>query len=105
MNQLSPQTNGRSTKKRIGIIHYTLPPAISGVEMVIRDHSRLLSNIGYKIFLLGASGKKFRSEISVKLARSFDPKKEKVIRVQHELKSGVVSENFQKLRRRYKAII
>ncbi len=94
-----------NSKKHIGILHYTLPPAISGVEMVIRDHARLLSTYGYKVYLLGASGKKFRSEIEVQLAKSFDPKNEKVLRVQEELKKQQVSKSFYELKKKYVAII
>lgn len=87
--------------KHIGMIHYTLPPAIAGVEMVIRDHARLLSTYGYKLFLLGASGKKFRSEIAVQLTRSFDPKNKAVLAMQEELKNQEVSPIFYTLKNRY----
>lgn len=93
------------SRRRIGIIHYTQPPAISGVEMVIRDHARLLSSNGCRVFLLGASGKKFRKEIDVRIARSFDPKNPKIIQIQEELKKGTISPNFERFRRSYARLI
>ncbi len=92
-------------KKHIGIVHYTLPPAISGVEMVVRDHARILSNLGFKLYLLGATGKKFRKEIDVRLAKSFDPKNEQVLTTQEDLNKGIVPEHFQLLVRKYEKII
>jgi len=92
-------------KKRVGILSYTLPPAISGVEMVIRDHSRLLSNNGFRVFLLGALGKKFRSEIEVQIAKSFDPKNKNVRAIQRELLQGRVTNKFQFTKNKYKKII
>lgn len=87
--------------KRVGFLHYTLPPAISGVEIVIRDHARILSTSGYKVFLLGASGKKFRNEITVEIARSMDPKNKKVLKVQSKLKKGQIPPSFDILKQNY----
>lgn len=97
--------NQPTRKKRVGIVSYTLPPAISGVEMVIRDHSRLLSNNGFRVFLLGALGKKFRSEIDVQIAKTFDPKNANVRAIQKELTQGHVTNKFQLTKKKYKKII
>lgn len=96
-------TNGKH-KKRIGFLHYSLPPAIAGVEMVIRDHARILSTLGYKVYLLGATGKKFRSDITVQLARSFHPKNKNVVEIQNQLTQTVPSE-FTVLKNRYRKIL
>jgi glycosyltransferase involved in cell wall biosynthesis len=43
--------------KRIGILHYSAPKKeIGGVEIVIDDHIRFLSNMGHKISLIYGSG-------------------------------------------------
>lgn len=95
----------QKSKARIGMIHYTLPPAISGVEMVIREHARLLDNRGYKVYLLGAKGSKIRKTIDIQIARSFDPKSQRVNLVQEELKKYIIPDDFKILKKNYKTIL
>lgn len=99
------KNQGNNHRKRIGIMHYTLPPAISGVEMVIRDHARLLTNSGFKVFLLGASGKKFRNEIDVQVSRSFSPKNKKVFNIQENLQKKKINKSFYEQKDKYFKII
>ncbi|MCK9554734.1 glycosyltransferase family 4 protein [bacterium] len=42
--------------RKIAMIHYSYPPVIGGVEFVIEGHANLLSEIGYKVKIITASG-------------------------------------------------
>lgn len=95
----------KNHKKNIGIIHYTLPPSISGVEMIIRDHARLLDDRGYNIFLFGARGTQFRKSIPLNIVRSADPKSKRVNLIQEELRKKFISSDFYKLKNKYKKIL
>ncbi len=43
-------------KKTIGILHYTAPPVVGGVESVIAHHASLLAAAGYPVRLLAGRG-------------------------------------------------
>lgn len=43
------------SKPRIGILHYTAPPTIGGVELVIAHHARLFREAGYPVTLIAAA--------------------------------------------------
>lgn len=92
-------------KYHIGMVHFTLPPAISGVEMIVRDHARLLDDRGFKIHLLGSRGSSFRKSIELEIARSFDPKSNRVTQIQTQLAKKTIPPDFEKLKTHYVDII
>ncbi len=87
--------------KTIGIIHYTAPKKeIGGVEIVIEDHIRFLSNMGYKIYLIygGGGGLKNKNvtEYQIPLLSSNGPE---VMKVQKNiLKKKDVTKDFIELK-------
>ncbi|MDD5644972.1 MAG: glycosyltransferase family 4 protein [bacterium] len=53
---MSPHKYKDKSHKKIAMIHYSYPPIIGGVESVMEGHASLLSEIGYKVKIITASG-------------------------------------------------
>ena len=43
--------------KKIALLHYAYPPHIGGVEMLLSEQARILSEMGLDILILTGSGK------------------------------------------------
>jgi len=41
---------------KVAILHYSAPPVVGGVEAVILEHCRVLSNVGYKVSVIAGRG-------------------------------------------------
>ena len=91
--------------KRIGIIHYSAPKKeIGGVEIVIDEHIRFLSNMGHKISLIYGSGGGLKNsnvtEYQVPLLSSNGPE---VMKVQKSiLKKKDATKDFIELKNKIK---
>lgn len=53
------------TKPKIGILHYSCPPVIGGVESVIGSHVDLLTSHGYSVKIIAGEGERFNKEIAL----------------------------------------
>ncbi|HID32416.1 MAG TPA: glycosyltransferase, partial [bacterium (Candidatus Stahlbacteria)] len=50
---------------RLGIVHYSTPPIIGGVEEVVKYHSRLFLDDGYYIRIITGEGERFDPDIDL----------------------------------------
>lgn len=41
---------------RVGLLHYTAPPVVGGVELVIGQHARLLADAGHRVRIIAGRG-------------------------------------------------
>ncbi|MCJ7826339.1 glycosyltransferase family 4 protein [Patescibacteria group bacterium] len=89
------KNNGR--KPHIAVMHFSGPPTISGVDVIIRDHARLFRHYNYKVDLLVGSGKQFRKDIPVHVFRQISASNPHVLKVRQELEKGIVSKRFYQL--------
>jgi glycosyltransferase involved in cell wall biosynthesis len=98
-------------KKTIGILHYSAPPVIGGVEAVIKAHSVEILRSGYSCIVISGRGEQSalpaKSEfISIP---EIDSSHSEIRAASRELESGVVPKNFeeleQKLSRKLKPIL
>lgn len=94
MNRLEARRVGLGT---VGILHFTCPPIVGGVELLIRQHAELLLEHGYAVRVLAGRGRRFHPEVPVTLLPALDSKHPPLLRVNDELKAGHVSERFQAL--------
>src|SRR3989338_1855989 len=53
-------------KPKIGIIHYTYPPVIGGVEKIVYDHAQLFAKYGYPITVIAGEGENNNKIITFK---------------------------------------
>lgn len=92
-----PLVNGR--KPKIAIIHYSAPPTISGVDVVIRDQARMFRSFGYKVDIIAGLGRQFRKDIPVRIIQRINPRHPKVQAVRANLEKGIVTTSFYQLER------
>ncbi len=80
-----------TTKPRIGILHYSVPPIIGGVEVTIAAHARLLREHGYAVKLVAGRGD------DATIIPELDSRHPRVENIQRELNRGNVPNEFHAL--------
>jgi glycosyltransferase involved in cell wall biosynthesis len=82
---------------RVGLLHYSGPPTLGGVEQTLYFHSLALAGLGHRPRLLIGQGEPFDPRVEVRcLPRLFsaDPQ---VLRIKAQLDAGEVSQDFRRL--------
>ena len=52
---------------RIGILHYSCPPVVGGVEEILSQHARILHRLGQQVSLLAGMGEVFTESFPVRI--------------------------------------
>lgn len=95
--------NGK--KPKVALLHFSAPPVISGVDVMIRDQARMFRQFGYKIEIIAGTGRQFRHDIPVHIIKSIGPRHPKVVAIREELEKGIISKSFYQLEQHlYKTI-
>ncbi|MBA2448649.1 MAG: glycosyltransferase [Chloroflexi bacterium] len=81
----------------IGVLHFTCPPIVGGVESLMALHSRLLLERGYRVRALAGRGDRFHREVPLELIPALDSKYPPLLAVNQELRDGVVGPRFRAL--------
>jgi len=81
----------------MGILHFTCPPIVGGVELLIRQHAELLLSHGCTVRVLAGRGGQFDRRVAVTLLPTLDSKYPALLAVNDELKAGDVSPRFDAL--------
>jgi glycosyltransferase involved in cell wall biosynthesis len=84
-------------KPRVGILHYSSPPVIGGVEYTIASHARLLADHGYGVKIIAGRGEQSDPRVPAEIIPTFDSKHPLAIEVNQKLASGVVTGEFHSL--------
>ncbi len=84
-------------RNHIAIIHFSGPPAISGVDLLIKDQARLFRLYNYRPELVTGNAKQFRKDIPIHNISLIDTQNPEVLKVRHELEGGVLSPLFYKI--------
>lgn len=74
--------------RRIAIVHYTLPPAIGGIESMIEAQVRALNGVGYQVRLIGARGGTVAGAETV-ILQSMDPQEPSVVVARTGIEEGL----------------
>ena len=82
----------------IGILHYSVPPIVGGVESVIAHHARLMSAGGHSVRLIAARGESFSEEIPLTILPLADSRHSRVTLMKDQLDRGEVTKDFESLR-------
>ncbi len=85
--------------KTVAILHYSYPPVIGGVEFIIKGHAEILAKNGCRIKIITAKGETRHKSIQIDLISEIGSGWPENKVVAEELKQGIVSERFQRLRR------
>ena len=81
----------------IGILHFTCPPIVGGVELLMGQHAELLLEHGYAVRVLSGRGGQFNRAVPVSLLSALDSKYPALLAVNDELKAGEVTARFEAL--------
>jgi glycosyltransferase involved in cell wall biosynthesis len=83
---------------KIGLMHYSSPPIVGGVETVLAQHARLLNRAGHNVTIFTGRGKTFESAIPVRILPHLDSRNSTVMQVKRLLDRGEYSPIFDELR-------
>ena len=81
----------------IGLLHYSAPPVVGGVESVIAKHAQLMADAGHRVRILAGRGAQFDNGVDFVHIPLIDSTHERVLSVKRDLDRGVVSPGFQLL--------
>jgi len=85
--------------QRVAILHYSYPPVIGGVEFIIQGHAEILAKNGCRVKIITAKGETRHKNIQIDLIPEIGSGWPENKLLAEELKQGIVSERFQRLRR------
>jgi glycosyltransferase involved in cell wall biosynthesis len=82
---------------RLVLLHYTAPPVVGGVEMVLAKQARQLIRAGHSVSVLAGRGAEWDRRIPVHILPRLDSLHPEVLKAKAELDRGVVPEDFPAL--------
>jgi glycosyltransferase involved in cell wall biosynthesis len=88
---------GANPTGAVGILHFTCPPIVGGVELLMGQHAELLLEHDYRPSILAGRGARFNKHVPVTLLPALDSKYPALLAVNDELKAGQVTARFDAL--------
>ncbi len=82
------------THPSVAILHFTCPPVVGGVELLIATHAGLLADHGYPTRVIAGKGESFRADVPVHLIPALYSKNPELLAINEELDRGVVTHRF-----------
>jgi glycosyltransferase involved in cell wall biosynthesis len=81
----------------IALIHYSAPPVVGGVESVLAQHARLMTQADHTVRILAARGEPISEQISFISLPLIDSRHPRVLAAKAQLDCGTVSADFEPL--------
>lgn len=81
----------------IALIHYSAPPVVGGVESVLAQHARLMTQAGHTVRILAARGDSISDQIQLVHLPLIDSRHPRVLAAKAELDRGVIPDDFEPL--------
>jgi glycosyltransferase involved in cell wall biosynthesis len=82
----------------VGLVHYTGPPTIGGVESTIANQARFLAAAGYEPSVIVGAGQAFDENVRLRLVPRMSSSHPQVLTVKGELDAGRLTPAFEELR-------
>ena len=82
---------------KVGLLHYTGPPVVGGVEQTLAQHARHLAAAGHEPVLIVGAGRLAEPGIELRVLPRLQTRHSEVMEVKAELDRGAVSPRFQTL--------
>lgn len=82
--------------KKIAIIHYTSPPIIAGVELIIKEQIECFKEDGYQVKLISGEGKRYREDIHYVKIPQINSRYPYYLKLASKLELGECPEEFEK---------
>ncbi len=80
-----------------GLIHYSAPPVVGGVETVLAHHAQLMRAAGHVVRILTARGEPWTNEIALARLPLIDSRHPRVLAVKADLDRGRIPSDFESL--------
>jgi mannosylglucosylglycerate synthase len=84
-------------RPRVGILHFTAPPIVGGVEAIVGEQANGLLRRGFDVTVLAGRGGRFRRDVSFVNLPALDSKYPPLLAVNEQLRAGLVSAEFSVL--------
>ena len=84
--------------KKIGILHYSAPPVVGGVEMMIQHHAQLLVEAGSEVTILAGKGGLTDGGINMAINPLLDSSSPEILAIKKELDQGLVPDTFSDIK-------
>ena len=81
----------------IALLHYSVPPVVGGVESVLAQQARLLSQNGHTVRILAARGEPLSDRIAFVRLPLIDSRHPRVLAAKAQLDRGTVPDDFEPL--------
>ncbi len=84
---------------KIAIVHYTAPPVVGGVEMVIQEHARIFLNAGHSVSIFAGRGDEsaLPAGTELTLVPEMDSQDTHIESINKQLEQGIVPGDFEKV--------
>jgi mannosylglucosylglycerate synthase len=82
---------------RLGMLHYSCPPIIGGVETILATHARLFLDDGFQVAAIVARGGRFDRRIDLRQISTIDSRFAELERINTELRAGQINAAFHNL--------
>lgn len=73
---------------RIGILHYSCPPVVGGVEEILSRQASVFHRIGHSVSVLAGMGEVYTKDFPVRIESVLSSKNTRIIKAQEECKKG-----------------
>ena len=84
--------------KKISLLHYAYPPNIGGVEILLREHAKILSESGFSVTIITGDGEEKNSEINlVKIPEIQSILKFNPLLYEKIIEKGIIDDEFHLL--------
>jgi len=76
------------TSLRIGLLHYSCPPVIGGVEEILSQQASVFHRMGHSVSVLVGMGEVYTKDFPVRLELALSSKNDGILQAQEECKKG-----------------
>lgn len=80
--------------KKIGIIHFTAPPIVGGVESTIYHHARMLIEAGYQVKVIAGRGGDIYPGVEFQAIDEVDSSNPNILEAGKQLSQGIIGKEF-----------
>jgi mannosylglucosylglycerate synthase len=87
---------------KIALLHYSSPPIVGGVESVLAQHARMMTDAGHEVTIFAGRGEIFDERVKVRILPRLDSRHPDVMEVKEFLDAGKHTPAFEMLREQIK---
>ncbi|UCF56069.1 MAG: hypothetical protein JSW15_08155, partial [Deltaproteobacteria bacterium] len=73
---------------RLGILHYSCPPVVGGVEEILNQHATILHRIGQEISVLSGMGEVYTEAFPVRIEPLLGSKNASITKAHEQSRNG-----------------